>query len=111
MVKNQWFDEVAKDVSQYNLSDAEVNRIASDYELMAEATRLANKSGINYLSVGSTPIKEDGVEQYTHGSIAGDPKLIADAIAVSMFSDPRIAEIIQDAIHSYGYLVKISHRK
>lgn len=111
MVKNQWFDEVAKDVSQYNLSDAEINRIASDYELMAEATRLANKSCLNYLSIGSTHIKEDGVEQYTHGSFAGDPKLIADAIAVSMFSDPRIAEIIQDAIHSYGYLVKTSHKE
>lgn len=31
--KNQWFDVIAKDLAEHNLSDEEINRIAADYEV------------------------------------------------------------------------------
>lgn len=106
MKKNQWYDEIAKEVAQYNLSDDEINRIAADYELMAEAGRLAGKFGINYLSVGSTPITKDSEQQFVHGSISGNPKFVAEAIAVAMYRNPGIAEVIKDALMNYRCFVK-----
>lgn len=110
MGKNQWYNEIAKDLSNFNLPEKEINRIAADYEFMAEAGRMANKFGINYIAVGSTPITDDAEEQYVHGSIAGEPEVVAKAIAVAMYNDPRIADVIKDAILNYGCIVK-SHEK
>lgn len=101
MHKNQWYDEIAKEVADFNLTENEINRIASDYELMAEAGRLADEYGINYLSVGSTPITEDAQEQFVHGSISGNPKFVAEAIAVAMYRNHSIAEVIKDAMMNY----------
>lgn len=106
MHKNQWYDEIAKEVTEYNLSENEINRIAADYEFMAEAGRLADNFGINYLSVGSTPITEDAEQQFVHGSISGDPKFVAEAIAVAMYRNPDIAEVIKNALMNYHCFVK-----
>lgn len=101
MHKNQWFNEVAHDLAEHNLTDDEINRIAADYELMAEATRLAKKSGINLLCIGSTDIKEGSEKRYIHGSIAGNEDHLIDDIAIAMINDSRIAGLILSAAHQF----------
>lgn len=99
--KNQWFNEVAHDLAEHNLTDEEINRIAADYELMAEASRLANKFGINLLCIGSTDIKEGSEQRYLHGSIAGDEDHLIDDITIAMINDSRIAGLILTAARQF----------
>ena len=106
--KNQWFSTVAEDLAEYNLPDDVINRIAADYELMAEASRLANKFCLNYLSIGSTEIKDGLKVRYTHGSFAGNAVKLSEDVAVAMFHDPVIAVIIQRAMKTYRRMKKIA---
>lgn len=101
MHKNQWFNEVARDLAEHNLTDEEINRIADDYELMAEASRLAKKSGINLLCIGSTDIKEGSEHRYLHGSIAGNEDHLIDDIAIAMINDSRLAGLILTAVRQF----------
>lgn len=110
--KNQWFDDVAELFADYNLSDDEINRIAADYELMAEPGRLANKmSGVTLLSIGSTYIREENQkERYTHGSTAGNLKQLAKDVVVAMYNDLDIAKVITEANKMYRSIMRESKR-
>ncbi len=99
--KNQWFSDVAEHLAKYNLPDDVINRIAADYELMSEASRLADKFCINYISIGSTDIKEGLSTRYSHGSYADDAVKLDEDVALPMYHTPVNAAIIQRAIKIY----------